>query len=159
MTVSVVPAFAADVVGKWYGKTDVDPVIIIDRAGSEHSGSLADIDSTRPLVLDNRVRQESIHKSLLSLKVVSGNVHFSIRKLISENGDINYERDVYNLNLSDDRLQLIGIVSRLVSYESADMPKNTVTPITLFPTDWNSRATKSRPQVIKLHQCPNGGHC
>ena len=143
MTFSVIPAYAADVVGKWYGKTDVDPVIIIGKAGSEYSGSLVDIDSTRRRVGDNRV--ESIHKSLLSLKVAGGNVQFSIRKLITENGDGNYERDTYHLNLSEDGLQLIGTMSRLVSYESADMPKITVTPITLFPTDWNSRATKSQP--------------
>ena len=145
MTLSVVPAFAADVAGKWYGKTDVDPVIIIDKAGSEYSGSLVDIDSTRPRVVGGRVRQESIHKSLGALKVAGRNVQFSIKKLITENGDGNYERDTYHLNLSEDGLQLIGTVSRLVSYESAVMPIITVTPITLFSTDWNSRTTKSQP--------------
>jgi hypothetical protein len=144
MTFCAAPAFAADVVGKWYGKTDVDPVIIIDKAGSEYSASLVDIDSTRPLVRD-RVYQESIHKSLVSLKVVGGNVQFSIRNLISENGDINYERDEYNLNLSEDGGELIGTVRRIINYEGTDKPSMTVAPITLFPGDWNSRNTKSQP--------------
>ena len=134
---SAVPALAADVVGKWYGKTDADPIIVIDKTGSDYSGSLVDIDTTIRRAGDNRV--ESIHKSLLSLKVVDGNVQFAVKKLITENGDGNYERDTYHLNLSEDGLQLIGSMSRLVSYESADMPKITVAPVTLFRTNWNGR--------------------
>jgi hypothetical protein len=136
-TFSVIPVFAADVEGKWYGKTDVDPVIIIEKTGSDYSGSLVDIDSTIRRAGDNRV--EPIHKSLLSLKVADGNVQFAIKKLITENGDGNYERDTYHLNLSADGTQLIGSMSRLVSYESADMPKITLATVTLFHTDWNSR--------------------
>ena len=143
MTFSIIPAFAAEVAGKWYGKTDVDPVIIIEKAGAEYNGSLVDIDSTRRRAGDNRV--ESIHKSLLSLNVVGSNIQFSIQILITENGDGDYERDTYHLKLSEDGLQLIGTVNRLVSYESQDLPTITVTPITLFSTDWNSRATKSQP--------------
>jgi len=141
-------AIAADVVGKWYGKLDADPVIIIDKAESGYSGSLVDIDSTRPVVIGGRARQESIQKSLVSLKVVGGNVQFSIRNIISENGDTGYRRDEYNLNLAEDGRQLIGTVRRTANPDSGltdDSVPMTVTPITLFPSNWTSRNTKSQP--------------
>jgi len=145
LNVLPVPAFAADVAGKWYGETDLHPVIIIENAGSDYSGSLIDADSTRQRMVGDHLRQEAVHKSLARLKVAGGNVRFAILKEISSNGDIDYERDQYNLTLSADGLQLVGTVSHLVSYMSADLPFTTTARVTLFSTDWNSRSKKSQP--------------
>jgi hypothetical protein len=136
------PASAADVAGKWYGKLDSAPVIIIDKTGSGYSGSLVDIDSTRSVVIAGRARPESIHKSLVSLEVVGSNVQFSIRNIVSENGDTGYRRDEYNLNLSEDGRRLIGTVRRTANADTGltdDHVPMTVTPITLYPTDGLTR--------------------
>jgi hypothetical protein len=138
-------ANAADVVGKWYGRLDSEPVININKTGAEYSASLDYPDTTQTVLRGSRTSHETIHKEITSFKVAGGNVRFSIGNLDSENGDTNYERDEYNLNLSGDGLQLIGTVSRLVSYQDASRPSMTATPITMFPTDWTSRNTKSQP--------------
>jgi len=138
-------ASAADVVGKWYGKLDASPVIIIDKTGSKYSASLVDIDSTRDIGGGIGVwHQRAIHKSLVSFGVVGGNVQFSIRNMISVGGDTNYERDEYNLNLSDDG-QLTGTVRRTLYNEGPDQPRTGIGPITLFPSDWTSRAANLQP--------------
>jgi hypothetical protein len=80
-----------------------------------------------------------------SFKIAGSSVRFSIRNLVSENGDINYERDEYNLNLSEEGNKMIGTLRRQVSYEDLEMPHVDVTPIILFSSDWNSRSTKSQP--------------
>ena len=151
ITLSVLAATsanAADVTGKWYGKTDAQPVITISKAGSAYSASLDYPDSTRSIKRGIYVTHQSIHKSVVSLAVVGGNVQFSIRSTISSRGDTDYARDEYDLNLSQDGSQLTGTVRRVANIGSGltdDTVPMTVTPITLFPTDWASRNTKSQP--------------
>ena len=128
-------ANAADVVGKWYGKFDNEPIISINKAGPQYSASLDNAESSRQIARGILAFQESIDKSLLSFKVADGNVQFSIRSLITLNGDINYERDTYDLSLSQDGRQLTG-TEKIMVYADGSAPLRTgVTPITLFLGD------------------------
>ena len=86
---------------------------------------------------------QSEHKEIIRFEVAGNTVHFTIRNEISRGGDTNYQRDDYNLNLSGDGGELIGSKRSVFTWDSQDV-RETVTPITLFPTDWN---TRSQPQV------------
>jgi hypothetical protein len=139
-------ANAADVVGKWYGKLDSEPLISIDKAGSQYSASLDYPDTTKSVLRPGGMPgwRQSIHKDILSFEVAGNTVHFTIRNMISEGGDTDYERDEYKLTLSEDGGELIGSERSVFVHDSPDV-RVTVTPITLFPGDWNSRNIKSQP--------------
>ena len=109
---AVAPASAADLAGKWYGKLDAAPVIIIDKTGSGYSASLEYSDITRSVLLGFRHASQSTHKDLVSFEAVGNAVKFTIRNTISVNGDTNNERDDYSLNLSDDGDQMTGTERR-----------------------------------------------
>jgi opacity protein-like surface antigen len=134
-------ASAADVVGKWYGKLDSQPVITINKAGSAYSASLDYPDTTKSLLMGNGLPDwpQCIHKDITRFEVVGNAVHFTIRNLISRGGDTNYERDECNLNL--DGGALIGSEKSMFVHDSPDV-RVTVTPVALFPTDF---ATRSQP--------------
>ena len=133
-------ANAADVAGKWYGRLDSEPVITINKAGAGYSASLDYSRVSRTRVQGLSTFQESIDKSVASFKVTDGNVRFSIRSLISVHGDIDYELDEYDLNLSEDGHQLIGTVKTRFDEQGTAPTKRTQATITLFPTDWNTRS-------------------
>lgn len=134
-------ASAADVVGKWYGKLDSQPVITINKAGPAYSASLDYPDTTKSMLMGNGLPDwpQSIHKDIISFEVAGNRVRFTIRNLISRGGDTNYERDEYNLNL--DGGALIGSEKSIFVHDSPDV-RVTVTPVTLFPADF---ATRSQP--------------
>jgi hypothetical protein len=138
-------ANAADVAGKWYGRLDSEPVITINKAGPAYSASLDYPDTTKSVQRPNGLPDwpESTHKEISSFEVAGNTVHFTIRNEISRGGDTNYARDEYKLTLSEDGRQMIGTVARTFNYGSGlygSPPPFTVTPITLFPTDWNTRS-------------------
>jgi hypothetical protein len=136
-------ASAADVVGKWYGKFDGEPVITINKAGPAYSASLDYPDTTKSVLRPGGMPAwpQSIHKDITRFEVAGNTVHFTIRNMISEGGDTDYERDEYNLNLSGDGGELIGSERSMFVHDSPDV-RVTVTPVTLFPTDF---ATRSQP--------------
>lgn len=149
-TLAGAPANAADVAGKWYGKLDSVPIVVIDKIGSGYSGSLANADSTREIKGSiGTWHHQEIHKSLISFAVADGNVRFSIRSMISMAGDTNYAREDYNLTLSDDGGQMTGTVRRIALNGSGltdDPVPQTVTPITLYPTDYTTRSQTQAQQ-------------
>jgi hypothetical protein len=138
-------ANAADLAGKWYGKLDAEPVISISKPGADYSASLDYPDTTRSVRRPGEIRPriQSIHKDIVSFEVTGDKVHFTIRNTISSNGDTGYARDEYNLTLSQDGQQLSGSVRRTANADTGltdDHVPVTVTPITLFPTDFATRA-------------------
>jgi hypothetical protein len=138
-------ANAADVAGKWYGISDSQPVITIYKAGPAYSASLEYPDTTKSVRLPNGMPDWSlsIHKDIVSFEVVGSEVRFTIRSLISRRGDTNYARDDYNLTMSEDGHQMTGTVRRTANSGSG-LPgfpaRITITPITLFPTDFATRS-------------------
>jgi hypothetical protein len=148
ITLSVLAATsanAADVVGKWYGRLDSEPVISINKAGTQYSASLDYPDTTKSVQRPDGMPDwpQSIHKDILSFEVAGNTVHFTIRNLISRGGDTNYARDDYKLTLSEDGRQMIGTVTRTFNFGSGltdSPPPITVTPITLFPADFATRS-------------------
>jgi hypothetical protein len=137
-------ANAADLAGKWYGISDSQPVITINKAGSAYSASLEYPDTTKSMRLPNGMPDWSlsIHKDIVSFEVVGSEVHFTVRSLISRGGDTNYARDEYNLTLSEDGHQMTGTVRRIANNGSGlpGFPSRiTITPITLFPADFATR--------------------
>jgi hypothetical protein len=128
-------AQAADVSGKWYGRLDSQPVISISRTGAQYSASLDYPHSLREVVQGLQTFRESTDKSVGSFRVADGHVRFSIRSVSSIHGDTNFERDGYDLHLSEDGLQLTGIVTRVVNEESTDPLRMTRAPITLYLHD------------------------
>jgi hypothetical protein len=140
------PASAADVAGKWYGKLDSAPVIIIDKAGSGYSASLDHPDITKSVQRtgDMHPYQQSIHKDVASFEMAGNTLHFTIRNTISWNGDTNFARDEYNLTLSEDGRQLTGTVRHIAINDGNDFTNHsvpqTVTPITLYGTDYTTRS-------------------
>jgi hypothetical protein len=140
-------ANAADVTGKWYGKLDSEPVITISKTGPGYSASLDYPDITRTVhpSWSIRPRAQSIHKDIASFEVAGNMVRFTIRSIISSNGDTGYARDEYNLTLSEDGGQLTGTVRRTANADTGltdDHVPTGVGPITLFSTDF---ATRSQP--------------
>jgi len=149
MTLSVLAATsanAADVAGKWYGRLDSEPVITINKTGPAYSASLDFPDTTKSVLRPGGMPAwlQSIHKDITRFEVAGNIVRFTIRNMISEGGDTDYERDEYSLNLSGDGSELIGNEKSVFTWDSQDV-RVTVTPITLFPSGWNSRNTKPQP--------------
>jgi hypothetical protein len=133
-------ASAADVVGKWYGKLDSEPFITIDKSGPAYSASLdyPDITATPGGMRD---WPQPIHREIVSFEVAGNTVNFSIRNLISRGGDTNYLRDDYKLTLSEDGGELIGSKTSTFVHDSPDV-RATVTPVTLFLTDFATRSQR-----------------
>ena len=77
------PANAADVTGKWYGRLGAEPVISINKVGTQYSASLDYADSKGPIKWGDHVFQGETNKYLVSFRVTGGNVRFSIRTLTS----------------------------------------------------------------------------
>lgn len=129
---------AANLAGKWYGELDSQPVITINNENGKYTASLDYPDIMRTVVRGSRTSHETVHREIASFKVAGNSVQFSIRGTYSENGDIGVEREVYDLELSEDGTQLMGTVRRI--------PFNpflqTVGPIALFPS---GIATRSQP--------------
>jgi hypothetical protein len=125
-------AGTADVAGKWYGQMDNQPVIIINNVEGKYIGSLDYPDVTRTVMRGSRASRETVHREIASFNVAGNKVQFSIRGTYSENGDIGVEREVYDLNLSEDGSQLTGSVRRI--------PYNpflqTLGPVTLSRADF-----------------------
>jgi hypothetical protein len=138
-------ASASDVAGRWYVTSDNEPLIIISKAGTAYSASLEHPDTTKSVQLPNGMPDWplSIHGDIVSFEVVGSEVRFTIRSLISRGGDTNYARDDYNLALSEDGHQMTGTVRRTANSGSG-LPgfpaRITITPITLFPTDFATRS-------------------
>ena len=97
-------ANAADVVGKWYGRLDSEPVITVNKVGPTYRASLDYPDTTKSMLMRNGLPDwpQSTHKDIALFEVAGNKVHFTIRNEISRGGDANYERDDYNLTLSGD---------------------------------------------------------
>jgi hypothetical protein len=146
------PASAADLAGKWYGKLDSAPVIIIDKAGSGYSASLdhPDIMKSVQRTGDTHPYRQSIHRDVAFFEVADNTLHFTIRNTISWNGDTNFARDEYDLTLSQDGRQLAGTVRHITISDGNDFTNHsvpqTVTPITLYPTDYTTRLQPQVPQ-------------
>jgi hypothetical protein len=140
------PANAADMAGKWYGRLDSEALITIARTGSGYSASLDYPDITKSVQRTSDIQpiKQAIHKDLASFEAAGNRLHFIIRSTISWYGDTNFTRDDYNLTLSDDGRQLTGTVRRVAMNDGNDGTNHSVpqavTPITLFSTDWNSRS-------------------
>jgi hypothetical protein len=139
------PAHAADFAGKWYGKLDSAPVITIAKSGDGYSAALDYPDITRSVQRPNDIRPllQSIHKEIVSFEAAGNTVRFAIRNTIGSNGDLNTARDDYDLTVSEDGSQLTGTLRHTSNHEgglSYDHVPVSVTPITLYSTDWSSRA-------------------
>jgi hypothetical protein len=141
------PACAADMAGKWYGRLDSEPLITINKAGPAYSASVDYPDTTKSALMPDGMPawSQSIHKAVTRFAVAGSKIRFSIQNEITSGGDVNYERDDYSLTLSDDGRQMTGTETRTANIGSGfvGQPASiTVTAIALFPTDF---ATRSQP--------------
>jgi hypothetical protein len=145
MILSVVPACAADVAGKWYGRLDSAPVITISKAGAGYSASLDYPNTTKSALMPDGMPAwpQSIHKDVTRFEVAGDKIRFTIRNVITSGGDVNYERDDYSLTLSDDGRQMTGTETRTANIGSGFVGQAasiTVTAVALFPTDFAARS-------------------